>query len=429
MTGALVSGQAGVAVFLDGSQAWCVRPHSTSIEPVSQGLLPYLFEDIHAANYYADATLASARELLEQAWVEERGLHLTLISMDPDTSDSTRELAEEALEEFLEHSHVSEFIENRLYAERLPEGVAWRAELVADAPSARPRVDQMKRSVTGAQEAIGRVRAAWNTLPNDLFLEFDEQARFERVLVETGAFRLLAGASAKLVRGDEQLQLLSDVHYRTFANFRNILLEWSRAISLRTGLLQAFNSQAVMDLPERVRELGSAATSHRLQEVIDSQRTELTGHRDMYEREATRYHSARLIASGIGVLSLIVALVLFLSHLLAGSAACVAITLIIKAVEMVFYKTEREAHQRARTDVGHLEDLNWICHAMELASSMGDEKERNAYRQRILAYVFRGGLPPANALKQDATAVKTLISPSSGLWLILNSGVDSILKS
>jgi len=220
-----------VAFFLEGSQAWCVQPQSPSPEPVSLGLVRYLLEDLAGASYHPEATLASTSELLERACREERGLHLALISMDPTSSETTRELAEDALEEFLEHAYVSEFIENRLFSRRLPDGVPWPEDLVS---ANFPRVELLKRSVIGAQEAIGRVRSAWDALSDDLFAEPDDRVGFESVLVVTGAFRTLAIAVSEAAKphskGDAQVQLLSDRRYETFANSRNILVEWSRSI-------------------------------------------------------------------------------------------------------------------------------------------------------------------------------------------------------
>src|ERR1039458_5076524 len=43
-------------------------------------------------------------------------------------SETTRELADDALEELLEHPHVSEFIVNRLFSKCLPEDALWRGE-------------------------------------------------------------------------------------------------------------------------------------------------------------------------------------------------------------------------------------------------------------------------------------------------------------
>jgi tetratricopeptide (TPR) repeat protein len=233
VTGALVSGQDRVALFLEGSQAWCVRPQSPSPQPVSQGLLPYLFEDIASASYHPEATLASTGRLLEKACREERGLQLALISMDPSSSETTRELADDALEEFLEHSHVLEFIENRLFSKRLPESALWHGDVEFDA---YPKVSLLKRSVIGKQEAIWRVREAWDALSENLFAETDDRFRFGSALVDTGAFRVLATAVAGTgewhSKGDAQVRLLSDRHYQAYANFRNILVEWTRALPI-----------------------------------------------------------------------------------------------------------------------------------------------------------------------------------------------------
>ncbi len=234
MTGALVSGQARVAVFLEGSQAWCIQPQSPSPRPVSPGLLPYLFGDITCASYHPEATLTSTGELLARACREERGLHLALISMDPASSETTCELADDALEDLLEHPHVSEFIENRLFSKRLPENALWRAKETIDGSRPNVKLDFLKRSVVGAQEAVGKVRAAWDALPEDVFAEADDRADLESVLVETGAFRVLAKAVAEATnrqtKGEAQLRLLSDHRYQAFAGSRKILLEWTKAI-------------------------------------------------------------------------------------------------------------------------------------------------------------------------------------------------------
>jgi hypothetical protein len=229
MTGALVSGQARVAVYFEGSRVWCLRPQ-TAPEPISQGLLPYLFGDMAAAEPHAGATLASTAELLDRACREERALHLTLISLDPSSSDTTRELAEDALEEFLEYPHVSEFIENRLFSNSLPEDASWRDTFATEL---HPRVVRIKHSVLAAQPAIRCVRAAWQALPVELFEAEEDKAAFDSVLTDTGAFRLLATAIADTAKphakGDAQVRLLSDRRYHVFNNWRKILLAWTKA--------------------------------------------------------------------------------------------------------------------------------------------------------------------------------------------------------
>jgi tetratricopeptide (TPR) repeat protein len=232
--GALVSGQARLAVFLEGSQAWCIEPQTPSPQPVSQGLLPYLFGDVACASYHPEATLAATGDLLERACREERGLQLALISMDPASSETTCELAGDALEELLEYSHVSEFIANRLFSRCLPEGTLWRVIGDLSSSASNVKLELFKRSVVGAQEAIGKVRAVWDALPADLFADAEDRAAFDAVLEATGAFRVLAMAVADAAnwkkRGEVQVRLLSDKRYQAFANSRKVLLEMTRAI-------------------------------------------------------------------------------------------------------------------------------------------------------------------------------------------------------
>ena len=234
MTGALVSGRDGVAVFEDGKRLWCVRQRPLAPEPISRGLLRHLFEDVSDASYHPEATLESTSQLLEKACGAERALHLALISMDGRSSGETRDLAEDALEEFLEDADVAEFLENRLFSKPLPADAFWIDEAAPSGSAIYVKVGRLKRSVLNAQDGIERVRRAWDALPEDLFGEPEDRTRFECVLVETGAFRRLTLATSETVdrysKGNTQVWILSNSCYRPFTNFRNILMEWTGAI-------------------------------------------------------------------------------------------------------------------------------------------------------------------------------------------------------
>src|SRR5438045_2419848 len=106
---------------MEDGRTWCVRPDSPSPELISQGLLPHLFGSLGEGVLPQGITLSSTRELLEAACREERAFQLALITLDSASSRETRNLAEEALDEFLEYAHVVEFIENNLFSRPLPE--------------------------------------------------------------------------------------------------------------------------------------------------------------------------------------------------------------------------------------------------------------------------------------------------------------------
>jgi tetratricopeptide (TPR) repeat protein len=156
-------------------------------------------------------------------------------------------LADDALEDLLEHQHVSEFIENRLFSKPLPEGALWRSKVVAGDYRPNLKLEALKRLVLDAQGAIGSVRAAWDTLPAELFADANDRADFESVLEETGAFRVLAlasgGTTSRHSKGEAQLRLLADRRYQVFANSRNILVEWTRAIPSAPRMSAGFNCE------------------------------------------------------------------------------------------------------------------------------------------------------------------------------------------
>ena len=223
MTGALISGPARTAIVFNGGHTWCLQPEWPSPQVISRGLVPHWIADLDSASYYPAAELSGARELLERASRDERGLQLALISMDPASSAPTRDLAEDALEELLEHRHVEEMLQNRLFSRLLPLDATWRE---TTAPATYQRTRALQEAVLGAQASISAVRAAWDGLAPELFAATPERKEFEALLVNRGAFRLLALAD----KGQAQVHLLSDRNYQSFTGWRNVLLAWTKAI-------------------------------------------------------------------------------------------------------------------------------------------------------------------------------------------------------
>ena len=180
---------------------------------------------------------------------------------------------------------------------------------------------------------------------------------------------------------------------------RLALFPWSS--SFRAKLLRAFDSQALIKLPERVRELGPVAATQRLSDVIDSQRMELGLHREVHEKAAEHYHCAGLIASAIGGGLLVLAVLLFIFHLAGGAMISVVISVVGRAVELLFSKKEREAHERAQGDFEHLEDLYRAYQAMEWANGLDISDDRDTYRKRVLDRMLLGGTWAIDGCKQS----------------------------
>ncbi len=227
MTQALISGTSRLAVCVDGAGVWLLHPNSPAAEPITPGLLPHLFEGTGRIAFQSAESLDAAQSLLDKACIADRAFHMALLSMDEDSDGATRDLAEDALEEFLEQSDVRELVENRLFACGLPPGAGWLED--RETSPSRVRVAALKAMVVNSQEPIRQVRQAWDSLPEALFEAPSERAAFEDRLIERGGFRLLAGSAA---RGAAQLQLLSDGRYHSFPNFRRVLLAWSKAIPM-----------------------------------------------------------------------------------------------------------------------------------------------------------------------------------------------------
>src|ERR1035438_7738872 len=83
-------------------------------------------------------------------------------------SETTRELADDALEELLEHPHVSEFIVNRLFSKCLPEDALWRGEGTFGGSQSNVKLEFLK----GPEDALWRGEGTFGGSQSNVKLEF-----------------------------------------------------------------------------------------------------------------------------------------------------------------------------------------------------------------------------------------------------------------
>ena len=129
---ALVSGQAGIAVLIEGGRVSFLHLDSPQPIPRSKADIPHLFADATDVVELPQTTVEKAGAALDLSWRQDRALHLILILLDREADDGARRIAVECLEEFLADSEVSAFVCNRLYSAPLPD----LADMVGRAPGA-----------------------------------------------------------------------------------------------------------------------------------------------------------------------------------------------------------------------------------------------------------------------------------------------------
>jgi len=189
---ALISGQAGIAVLIDGEACSSIEAHSS--EPVLRAArdVAHLLSDAGDLFELEGISKDDAVRALEAAWLKDRSLHLALIALDRESASENRQSAVECLSELLKDSPVRDFVRNRLYAAPLPPSADLRGALHLAGSSGSTRFAGVLEEVRADQELIRRNRLAWDALRPDLFGGIAEKERFGFVAVESGMFRLLA---------------------------------------------------------------------------------------------------------------------------------------------------------------------------------------------------------------------------------------------
>lgn len=119
---AIISGQAGLAILMDGQSIYSIDVDSTD-----QLIKRDFWEVRHLLNEASDAYLLknTTKERivaeLERAWRRDRALQLMLILLDPTNEQDLRQESAECLEDLLVSEDEREQLANVLYASPLPD--------------------------------------------------------------------------------------------------------------------------------------------------------------------------------------------------------------------------------------------------------------------------------------------------------------------
>lgn len=222
---ALISGQAGVGVLIQGNDVSYFTVEDEGRDtPSSPSAVPYLFTGTNDVLELKATTRSDAVTRLKAAWRCDRALQLMLISLDGSESVDNRKLSIECIAELLKDNQIYDTVRNRLYAAPLPSN----SDVQTAVSMAKPfdPVGPFLTTLQGDQPRIERVRSAWETLPLLLFGSESAKREFFECAVTSGAFWLLAGAA-----GDTAAFGLAVVqchqHLMALPNYRKVLKEWT----------------------------------------------------------------------------------------------------------------------------------------------------------------------------------------------------------
>lgn len=189
---ALISGQAGVAVIIEGQSSVSVDVEHHERIPRSQDDWPHLLaeaDDLYEIEAVSDEQVIAELDL---AWRKDRSLHLVLMLLDRKVDRHVRCQSADYLEQFVADDRVSLHVLNRLHVACLP-GMADVDEAIKIATkSSCGKVVAVLEQTSEAQDPITRCRQAWDLLPPDLFGSSGAKESFGFKAVERGLFTALS---------------------------------------------------------------------------------------------------------------------------------------------------------------------------------------------------------------------------------------------
>ena len=187
----LISGQAGVAVIIDGDCAVSIDAETHQRITRAQHDWPYLLDDADDLYELEDVPEDQIIVELDLAWKKDRALHLALILLDGEADRETRTESAELLEDFFSDDRLFQHIRNRLYAAPIPGTADVQGAIKIAKKGRRDKVAAIFEQVSEAQDRITHCRQAWDVLLPDLFGSSSNKESFGFKAVQGGLFTAL----------------------------------------------------------------------------------------------------------------------------------------------------------------------------------------------------------------------------------------------
>lgn len=226
---ALISGQAGIAVMIDGITVSAINVDAPDlVKSYHQTTIPYLFAGASDVIELRAITKELVVSKLKEVWQNDRCLQLILILLSDMEDIENRELAVSCLQELLMNNSSYDFVRNRLYSAPLPQStdLVGSAILVEGTPKLESLLDDLDRD----QELIYKYYQSLIGLPNELFGGIAEKKIFEEAVFNFGIIREFVNAGSDSAHfGLARVQFQHKLSY--LRNSRQIFSEWLKGLS------------------------------------------------------------------------------------------------------------------------------------------------------------------------------------------------------
>jgi CheY-like chemotaxis protein len=285
---------------------------------------------------------------------------------------------------------VKEFLESSGYIVQIALNEEEARQILESAPVALAIVDVRLRNNVNEQDMSG-VNLARGTAPHVPKLILTDHPTWEAVRRALGSAPNGRPPAVGFVAKKEGLEAL-------LAAVNLALLR--RDAVFTNKLHQAFGATEPIDLQQRIKEMGPAETTRRLQQSFDATAAELTQQRDRESNRASHLHTVGLIASVVGIGLILAAATLVIWGSIAGGVLSLVASGITQAIRMLFSVREDAAHKRVQFHYEELNEINRISTLIAIADSFKHAADSDRYRKKIIDHILEKGWLVASAEKK-----------------------------
>jgi tetratricopeptide (TPR) repeat protein len=192
---AFISGQAGTAIIVRGTDASIINIDSPDVElKCSYHSIPYILEGVSDVEQFSDIKKTDILARLKSSWQNDRALFFFLTFLSNSESATTYELALDSLTDLIKEKSVKEFILNRMYTAPLPDDN--RIGELLSSTIYSESLNKVLKEIFNYQDTISLIKASWDNVPTSLFNnDTNKKSAFFNALEKYGIQRKLAISS------------------------------------------------------------------------------------------------------------------------------------------------------------------------------------------------------------------------------------------
>lgn len=226
----LISGEAGVAVLLDGERVRSFHVDDSYWAERQLSDIARLFEGCADVITVEGLKEQEVPERLKLEWRRNHCLLLCLLLLKAKSDPEARRLAVKDTEHFLGDDAVYSFIEARLFAAAMPSSADLPGAVMLAHKAGTIRLLALLQEVQAMQGEIAQCRASWDAVPAEFLGGALQKEMLAFALVHGGAFKKVVSTPA-----DQRINMLPDLHgeacLQQLSGSARALQSWLRPLS------------------------------------------------------------------------------------------------------------------------------------------------------------------------------------------------------